>query len=75
MTILLEHAVKKVRDLPPEAQNALARMLLQFAGMDQSMVELSQEEAASFDTSLIEEAQGEFATEEQITAIWKKHGL
>jgi hypothetical protein len=75
MTLLLDHAVKKVRDLPAEAQNALARMLLQFAGIDQSMIELSQEEAASFDTSLIEEARGEFATEKQITAIWKKHGL
>ncbi len=41
MIPLLEHAVKKVRDLPPEAQNALARMLLQFSGMDQSMVDLS----------------------------------
>ena len=69
MTILLDHAVKQVRDLPPEAQNALARMLLQFAGLDQSMVELSQEEAASLDTSLIEEARGEFATQKQITAI------
>ena len=75
MIPLLEHAVKKVRDLPPEAQNALAQMLLQFSGMDQSMVDLSQEEAASFETSHPEEARGELATEGQITAIWKKHGL
>jgi hypothetical protein len=50
-------------------------MLLQFVGLDPSTVKLSREEAASFDTWLIEEAQGEFATEKQITAIWKKHGL
>ena len=50
-------------------------MLLQFAGVDQSLAELSEEEAASFDASLIEEARGEFATDEHITAIWKKHGL
>jgi predicted transcriptional regulator len=75
MTVLLEQAVESVRELPAETQDALARMLLQFAGIDQSTVELSAEEAASFDESMAQADRGEFATDEQVRAIWAKHGL
>jgi hypothetical protein len=75
MTVLLEQAVESVRDLPAETQDALARLLLQFAGIDQSTVELSAEDAASFDDSLAQADRGEFATDEQVRAIWAKHGL
>jgi hypothetical protein len=75
MTDLLEQAVESVRALPAETQDALARILMQFAGVDQSVVELTAEEAASFDGSIAQEERGEFATDEQIGAIWKKHGL
>lgn len=75
MTVLLEQAVESVRDLPAETQDALARLLLQFAGIDQSPLELRAEEAASFDDSLAQADRGEFATDEQVHAIWAKHGL
>lgn len=75
MTPLLEHAVETVRGLPPETQDALARILLQFSGADQPVIELTAEEAASFEESLAEAARGEFATDEQVRAIWAKHGL
>jgi hypothetical protein len=74
MTKLLEHAVEAVRALPPEAQDDLARMLLQLAGEDHPMVQLSAEEEASFDESLAQAERGEFATDEQVRAIWAKHG-
>ena len=75
MTKLLEQAVETVRGLPPEMQDDLARMLLQFAGKDQPVVQLSAEDAASFDESLAQAERGEFATDEQLRAIWTKHGL
>lgn len=75
MTKLLEQAVATVRGLPPEMQDELARMLLQFAGEDQPVVQLSAEEAASFDESLAQADRGEFATDEQVRAIWAKRGL
>jgi hypothetical protein len=75
MTVLLEQAVRSVRALPAETQDALARMLLQFAGVDQSTIELTAEEAASFDESIAQADQGEFATDEQVRSIWAKHGL
>ena len=75
MTKLLEQAVETVRGLPPEMQDELARMLLQLAGEDQPELLLSAEEAASFDKSLDQADRGEFATDEQVRAIWAKHGL
>jgi hypothetical protein len=75
MTKLLEQAIETVRGLPPEMQDDLARMLLQLAGEDQAVVQLSAEEAASFDESLAQAERGEFATDEQVRAIWAKHGL
>ena len=75
MTKLLEQAVETVRGLPPEVQDELARMLLQLAGEDQPVLQLSAEESASFDKSLAQADRGEFATDEQVRAIWAKHGL
>ena len=75
MTKLLEQAVETMRGLPPEIQDELARMLLQLAGEDQPLLQLSVEEAASFDEFLTQADRGEFATDEQVRAIWAKHGL
>lgn len=75
MSKLLEHAVETVRGLPPEMQDDLARMLLQLAGEDQPGVQLSAEEDASFDESFAQAERGQFATDEQVRALWAKHGL
>jgi predicted transcriptional regulator len=75
MTQLLEQAVAALRELPSDAQDALARMLLQFAGEDQAVVQLTAEEMSSFDESLAQADRGEFATDEQVRAIWAKHDL
>lgn len=75
MTKLLDQAVEAARVLPPEIQDALGRMLLQFAGEDQPPLQLTAEEEASFEESLAQAERGEFATDEQMHAIWAKHGL
>jgi hypothetical protein len=75
MTKLLEHAVDAVRALPPEVQDDLARILLQFAGEELPAIQLTVEEESSFEESLAQEDRGEFATDEQVRAIWAKHGL
>ena len=75
MTKLLERAVETVRRLPPEMQDDLASLLLQLAGEDLPVIQLSAEEAASFDESLAQAEHGEFATDEEVRAIWAKHGL
>ena len=75
MTRLLEQAVQAVSALPDEAQDDLARILLQLAGVDQPSYELTLEEAADLDASLAEAAKGELATDEEVRAAWAKHGL
>ncbi len=75
MTELLEQAVETVRALPPEAQDAVARFLLDLAGDDEPALQLTAEEEASLDESLAQAERGEFATDEQVRAIWAKHGL
>ncbi len=68
-------AVQALRGLPPETQDALARILMQLAGDDPSTVRLSADEEASFEASLAQAERREFATDDQIKAIWAKHSL
>jgi hypothetical protein len=75
MTELLERAVQTLRGLTPETQDALARILLQLAGDDPTIVRLSADEEASFKNSFSQAERGEFATDDEIRAIWAKHGL
>ena len=56
-------------------QDDLARILLQLAGEDQPVIQLTAEEDASFEESLAQAERGVFATDEQVRAIWAKHGL
>jgi hypothetical protein len=75
MTKLFEHAVDVARGLPPEVQDDLARVLLELAGEDQPVVELTPTEEASFEGSLAQADRGEFATDEEVRSVWAKYGL
>jgi predicted transcriptional regulator len=75
MTRLLKQAVEAVSVLPEDVQDDLARMLLQLAGVEQPPYELTPEEGADIDASLAEAERGEFATDDEVRAMWAKHGL
>ena len=70
MTELLERAVEIVRGLPPETQDALARILLQWAEDDPSIVWLSADEDETVRASSLEPESPEFATDDEIRAIF-----
>jgi predicted transcriptional regulator len=74
MIKLLEQAVATVSALPDAKQDELAAILLQFAGVEQPPIPLTAEEEADLDASLAEGERGEFATDEEVRAIWAKHG-
>jgi hypothetical protein len=74
MTRLLEQAIETVSVLPDEMQGELARILLQFAGVDQPPIQLTAEEDADLAEADAEVLRGEFASEEDMAAIWAKHG-
>ena len=75
MTKLLDKALEAVRVLPPDAQDDIARVVLQLAGGDAERATLSPDERAAIDKSKAAAARGEFATDEQVRAVWAKHGL
>ena len=75
MTKLLELAVEAARALPPKLQDDIARVVLHLAGNEEPPVVLSDEERAAINLSKAAAARGEFATDEQVRAVWAKHGL
>jgi hypothetical protein len=75
MTKLFDQAVEAVRDLPPEVQDDIARVILQLAGNDAEPVALSSEERAAITASKAAADRSEFASDEQVRATWAKHGL
>ncbi len=76
MTKLLDQALELARSLPSDAQDDIARIVLQLAGTEASApVPLTADERAAIAASKAAAARGEFATDEQVRAVWAKHGL
>jgi len=76
MTKLLDRALEVARSLPADLQDDIARVVLQLAGSDDAApIALSADERASIMASKAAAARGDFATDEQVQAIWAKHGL
>ena len=76
MSNLLDQALESVRRLDPEAQDDIARVMKLLAGDDDMPVEpLTPEQRAAIARSKAETARGEFATDEQVRAVWSKYGL
>ena len=76
MTKLLDQALEATRNLPPDEQDNIAHVVLRLAGADdEPPVPLTSEEHAAITASKAAAARGEFATDEQVRAVWAKHGL
>jgi hypothetical protein len=76
MTKLLDEALAAVRLLPPHDQDEIARAIMQLAGSEaDASVALSAEEREAIAASKAAAARGEFATDEQVKAVWAKRGL
>jgi predicted transcriptional regulator len=76
MTKLLDDALKAASRLSPREQDEIARVIMQLAGEDMlPPVALSQEENDAIARSRAAAARGEFATDEQVRAVWSRHGL
>jgi hypothetical protein len=76
MTKLLDRALAAARRLPPDAQDDIARAVLRLAGADdEAPVPLAAEEAAAIAASKAAAARDEFATDEEVRAVWIKHDL
>jgi hypothetical protein len=77
MTKLLEKALEAVRQLPDDGQDEIARAMLALAGgsAEGEPVPLTADEQTAIARSKAAAARGEFASEDQVRAVWAKHGL
>jgi predicted transcriptional regulator len=75
MTKMLKEAVEKLSQLPDERQDELARMLIDVAANDLSPYHLTDEERAAVEEGLAQADRGEFASDEEVAAMWKRFGL
>jgi hypothetical protein len=72
-TELLQYAIEAARSLPPETQDEIARAMLALAESADLVADDSLDE--DLRESLAEEERGEFASDEEVRAVWAKHGL
>jgi hypothetical protein len=75
MTKLLDQAIAKVRQLPEEEQDSLARVLLSMADMDASAFPLDAEAEAAIREGLAQAQRGEFVQDDVLSQADKRHGL
>ena len=75
MTKLLDKAIREAQALPPEAQDALAEMMLLYAGADEGrpVYHFTAEEMADLDAADAEIARGELATDDEVAAVFAKY--
>jgi hypothetical protein len=74
MTKLLDQAIEVARRLSPDDQDDIARAIMQLAGTEEPPpVKLSRDEKAAIARSKAAAAGGDFASDEEVLAVWKKH--
>jgi hypothetical protein len=73
MTKLLDQAIAKVRELPEEEQERAAQSLMVFAELaKQGAHGLTSEERAAIEESKAQVRRGEFATDEEVEAAYRR---
>jgi hypothetical protein len=76
MTKLLDQALEAIRELPPDVQDDIARIVLELAGSNDAVtVSLSDDERDAIAASKAAARRGEFATDEAVRSVWTKHRL
>lgn len=76
VTKLMEQAISALRHVPADQQDEVARVVMQFAGIrpPYALYVPDPEEAAELAESEAAADRGEFATDDQVRAIWAKYG-
>ncbi len=72
MTKLLEEAIEKIRELPNADQDEAAELLLNLAARANGRIRLDDETRAAVREGRAQAQRGEFATEEEIAAVFNR---
>jgi thiamine monophosphate synthase len=75
MTKLLEEAIAKIRGLPEEEQDEAAEILLSLAAKRDAPVLLDDETRAAVRRGAEQARRGEFVSDEDMAAFFKRHGV
>ena len=75
MTKLLENGIDAVRDLPADQQNLAGELLLSLAEQSRRRPRLTPEQADDVRLAVAEADRGDFASQDEMAAFWKKCGL
>jgi predicted transcriptional regulator len=75
MSKLLDDAIMKVRELPEADQDEAAEMLLAVASRRGEPVRLDDETRAAVQEGREQARRGEFASDEEMAALFKRHGV
>jgi len=75
MTKLLETGIDAIRNLPADEQNLAGELLLSLAEQSRRRPRLTPEQVDDIQLALAEADRGDFATDEEMAALWKKCGL
>lgn len=69
----IEQILERVRTWPAERQEDAAAILLEMEQQDSSFYELFEEELAEIEVALEEADRGEFATDEEMKALFDRY--
>ena len=75
MTKVLEDAIEKVRRLPEDQQAYVAEVLEQIAAAGGDPFVVPESHRAAVLDGLAEAERGEYVSDEEMAALWKKCGL
>ena len=74
MTKLLDQAIAKVRALPEADQDEAAELLLMLAAKNTEPAPLDDETRAAIREGMAQARRGEFASDEETAAFFRRHG-
>jgi predicted transcriptional regulator len=69
----IDSVLDRVRTWPPERQEDAIRVLLQMEAAGTAVYVLSEEERAEIELSLEEARRGEFASDEEVAAVFNRY--
>lgn len=75
MSKLLDEAFEKMKALPEQRQDELARLLIELAAEEAEPFELTDEQMREVQLAMAEVERGEFATDEEVAEVWRRFGL
>lgn len=69
----IDEVLERVRTWPPARQEDAVRMLLEMEAQGTDVYQLSDEERAAIEASMEEARRGEFATDEEVAAVFNRY--